>query len=123
MEKCLLLIGYHGCSADKTIILNHLTIIFGTFSIVAPDLYEEIPKLTCFPERNHKYEMKVQAKLDCGNDKKCAAVVESETDAPGIHRTVYWHNQTSVAHKWWKLAFSRLVLSRALRPHYVPALF
>ena len=48
-----------------------------TFSIVAPDLYEEIPKQTCFPERNHKYDMKVQAKLDCGKDEKCAAVVEA----------------------------------------------
>ena len=46
------------------------------FLIVAHDLYEEIPKQTCYPERNRKYDMKVQAKMDCGNDKRCAGVVE-----------------------------------------------
>ena len=48
-----------------------------SYQIVAPDLYEEIPKTTCFPERNEKYDMKVRAKMDCGKDKRCAAVVEA----------------------------------------------
>ena len=47
------------------------------FSIVAPDLYEEIPKTTCLPERNRKYDMKVKAKMDCGIDPTCSGVVES----------------------------------------------
>ena len=46
-------------------------------SIVAPDLYEVIPKQTCFPERNRKYDTKFEAKMDCGKDKACSGVVEA----------------------------------------------
>ena len=47
------------------------------FPIVAADLFEEIPNQTCFPKVERKYDMKVGAKLDCGKDPTCAAVVES----------------------------------------------
>ena len=45
--------------------------------IVAPDLFEEVENLTCFPVRLHRQDMRVGAKLDCGRDPTCAAVVEA----------------------------------------------
>ena len=47
------------------------------FSIVAADEYEKIPKTTCFPEKNERYDMMFTAKMACQNDKSCSAVVES----------------------------------------------
>ena len=47
------------------------------FSIVAADEYEKIPKMTCFPEKNKRYDMMFTAKMACHNDKSCSAVVES----------------------------------------------
>ena len=46
-------------------------------SLVAHDLYEEIPKTTCFPERNERYEMITAAKFACANDLSCSGLVES----------------------------------------------
>ena len=46
-------------------------------SLVAHDLYEEIPKATCFPERNERYEMITAAKFACANDPRCSGLVES----------------------------------------------
>ena len=46
-------------------------------SLVAHDLYEEIPKTTCFPERNERYEMITAAKFACANDPRCSGLVES----------------------------------------------
>ena len=57
--------------------MKNFSLTFLIFSIVAPDLYEEIPKTTCLPERNRKYDMKVKAKMDCGIDPTCSGVVES----------------------------------------------
>ena len=49
---------------------------FISFS-VAHDLYQEIPKTTCLPERNEKYEMITAAKMACANDPSCSGLVES----------------------------------------------
>ena len=47
------------------------------FTLVAADEYEKIPKMTCFPEQNERYDMMFTAKMACHNDKGCSAVVES----------------------------------------------
>ena len=46
-------------------------------SLVAHDLYQEIPKTTCLPERNLKYEMITTAKMACANDPGCSGLVEA----------------------------------------------
>ena len=46
-------------------------------SSVSHDLYEEIPKTTCFPERNQKYDMITTAKFACANDPHCSGLVEA----------------------------------------------
>ena len=51
--------------------------LFICFFTVSHDLYEEIPKTTCFPERNQKFDMLVTAKLACGQDSTCSGLVES----------------------------------------------
>ena len=44
---------------------------------VAEDLYQKLPKTTCHPERNKKYEMLHDAKFACANDRTCSGVVEA----------------------------------------------
>ena len=44
---------------------------------VSHDLYEEIPKTTCLPELNQKYEMITTAKFACANDPHCSGLVEA----------------------------------------------
>ena len=44
---------------------------------VSHDLYEEIPKTTCLPELNEKYEMITTAKFACANDPQCSGLVEA----------------------------------------------
>ena len=50
---------------------------FSLLSTVAHDLYEEMPKRTCHPEKNEKYEMMTQAKMICANDPSCSGLVEA----------------------------------------------
>ena len=47
------------------------------FLTVAKDLYEEIPKQICIPERNRKFDMLVEAKFACADDPSCSGLVES----------------------------------------------
>merc|ERR1711899_149483 len=44
---------------------------------IAADLYEEVPKRTCYPEKHQKYEMMTQAKMICANDPSCSGLVEA----------------------------------------------
>ena len=36
-----------------------------------------MPKTTCYPEKNQKYEMMTQAKMICANDPSCSGLVEA----------------------------------------------
>ena len=47
------------------------------FLTVAKDLYEEVPKQICIPERNRKFDMLVEAKFACADDPSCSGLVES----------------------------------------------
>ena len=47
------------------------------YFIVAQDLYETVPKKTCFPARTDKYEMLTSAQFACANDPSCSGLVES----------------------------------------------
>ena len=72
-----------------TNVIKNLVSIFNTLSscnfqifsfissLVAHDLFQEIPKTTCFPERNERYEMITAAKFACANDPSCSGLVES----------------------------------------------
>ena len=62
---------------------------FFIYFTVAQDLYEEIPKKTCFPERNEKYEMLTQAKFACANDVTCSGLVESPKQRGQQRKTIY----------------------------------
>ena len=57
--------------------------------IVAQDLYEEIQKKTCFPERNEKYEMLTKAQFVCANDPTCSGLVESPKRRGQQGKTMY----------------------------------
>ena len=59
------------------------------YFIVAQDLYEEIPKKTCFPERNEKYEMLTKAKFACANDPSCSGLVEAPKRRGQERKTIY----------------------------------
>ena len=47
------------------------------YVLVSHDLYEEVPKTTCLPELNEKYEMITTAKFACANDPLCSGLVEA----------------------------------------------
>ena len=47
------------------------------FPSVAKDLYEEIPKEICIPERNKRYDMLTEAKFACADDTSCSGLVEA----------------------------------------------
>ena len=66
-----ILVFCHNTIIELTLILLFL------FSLVAHDLYQEIPKTTCLPELNQKYEMITTAKFACANDPHCSGLVEA----------------------------------------------
>ena len=63
-------------------------ILFCTFS-VAQDLFEQIPKKTCFPMRTEKFEMLTSAQFACANDPTCSGLVESPKRRGQQKKTMY----------------------------------
>ena len=62
--------------------------LFRTFS-VAQDLFEQIPKKTCFPMRTEKFEMLTSAQFACANDPTCSGLVESPKRRGQQQKTMY----------------------------------
>ena len=78
----IFLIKYH----SKLLFIKYFFFIFST---VAADLYEEVPKRTCYPEKNQKYEMMTQAKMICANDPSCSGLVEAPKRRGQQRKTMY----------------------------------